>query len=186
MSHPHLDSRVAALADGQLAGADRDQALVHVAICAACRTEVEQHRALKARVSRLAAPELPADLSLRLLALSPAGTAAAGAAGAADADADAGAGPTGAGWDGLLAGPAGRGALGGLPARSLVAGCLALAALGAGGAALAHSGGQGVPAGGTGRVVDPASFSVTLHGRTTRDAVLQDPAFAVVVAVGDR
>lgn len=183
MSHPHLDSRVAALADGQLTGADRDQALVHVAICAACRTEVEQHRALKVRVSRLAAPELPADLSLRLLALSPACTApAVGAAGAADA----GAGSTGAGWDGLLAGPAGRGALGGLPARSLVAGCLALAALGAGGAALAHSGGQGVPAGGTGRVVDPASFSVTLHGRTTRDAVLQDPAFAVVVAVGDR
>lgn len=184
MSHPHLDSRVAALADGQLTGADRDQALVHVAICAACRTEVEQHRALKVRVSRLAAPELPADLSLRLLALSPAGTAPAGAAGGADAGADAG--PTGAGWGGLLAGPAGRGALGGLPARSLVAGCLALAALGAGGAALAHSGGQGVPAGGTGRVVDPASFSVTLHGRTTRDAVLQDPAFAVVVAVGDR
>jgi len=180
VSHPHLDSRVAALADGQLTGADRDQALVHVAICAACRSEVEQHRALKARVSRLAAPELPADLSLRLLALSPAGTAPAEAAWAA------GAGPTGAGWDGLFAGPAGRGALGGLPARSLVAGCLALAALGAGGAALAHSGARSVPTGGTGRVVDPASFSVTLHGRTTRDAVLQDPAFAVVVAVGDR
>lgn len=169
MSHPHLDSRVAALADGQLTGADRDQALVHVAICAACRSEVEQHRALKARVSRLTAPELPADLSLRLLALTPASAAAAGA-----------------GWDGLLAGPAGRGGLGGLPARSLVAGCLALAALGAGGAALAHSGARSVPTGGTGRVVDPASFSVTLHGRTTRDAVLQDPAFAVVVAVGDR
>ncbi|HWH29665.1 MAG TPA: zf-HC2 domain-containing protein [Mycobacteriales bacterium] len=44
-----------ALVDGALDHAERDRVLVHLAGCAPCRHEVEQLRALKSRLGRLAA-----------------------------------------------------------------------------------------------------------------------------------
>jgi anti-sigma factor RsiW len=70
-----LGEVAAALVDGELDHAARERAHRHLAHCAACRAEVEAHRRLKARLSRLSvAPPAP-DLALtdRLLALSPPG-----------------------------------------------------------------------------------------------------------------
>lgn len=72
---PHLGGLVAAVVDGVLGHDARDRALAHLARCDECRAEVEAQRRLKARLARLGAPEVPADLAERLLRLS-AGTAA--------------------------------------------------------------------------------------------------------------
>lgn len=65
----HLGAQVSALADGQLAPAEAEQALAHVAGCADCAAELaaarSAHRALAAAMDVPVAPELTA----RLLAL---------------------------------------------------------------------------------------------------------------------
>ena len=76
MSRACLGEVAAALVDGELGHADRERAQRHLAHCATCRAEVDAHRSLKARLSRLStdAPEPGRALTDRLLALSVAGT----------------------------------------------------------------------------------------------------------------
>jgi anti-sigma factor RsiW len=66
---PHLGELAAALVDGALDHDARDRAFSHVTRCEHCRTEVEAHRRLKARLAQLAPPSFPADLATRLRAL---------------------------------------------------------------------------------------------------------------------
>ncbi|HEV7754439.1 MAG TPA: zf-HC2 domain-containing protein [Mycobacteriales bacterium] len=66
---PHLGGLVAAVADGALDHAARERALAHLARCDDCRAEVEAQRRLKARLARLAGPEVPPSLADRLLRL---------------------------------------------------------------------------------------------------------------------
>ena len=185
MSLPHLGDQVAALADAQLTGTARDRALSHVAVCPVCRADVEQHRALKVRVHRMVAPPAPSALTDRLLALS-----------ALSSLSDAGPAP-------VLAAPAppvvplpvvplARPASAAFaappvrtwvaPARSLLAGAFALAALGGGVVVAARSGGS-TPGGGDGRLVNPGVYLVAEHDRTSRETVLQDPSRMLVAAV---
>ena len=76
MSTPCLGESVAALVDGELGHAAREKAHRHLAHCSTCRAEVEAHRTLKARLSRLgvATPPPQSAFTDRLLEL----TAAAG------------------------------------------------------------------------------------------------------------
>jgi anti-sigma factor RsiW len=67
---PHLGERISALVDEALPADARDRALVHIAGCDPCRLEVESSRLLKARLSVLPAPQVPAGLTARLLAMS--------------------------------------------------------------------------------------------------------------------
>lgn len=66
---PHLGERVSALVDDALAADARDRALVHIAGCDLCRGQVDSARLLKARLAFLPAPEVPGDLTARLLAM---------------------------------------------------------------------------------------------------------------------
>jgi hypothetical protein len=63
---PHLGGLVAAVVDGALDHAARERALGHLARCDECRAEVEAQRRLKARLARLAGPDVPAGLADRL------------------------------------------------------------------------------------------------------------------------
>ena len=76
MSGPCLGVTVAALVDGELDHASREKAQRHLAHCASCRAEVEAHRSLKARLSRLtvATPDPQESFTDRLLALKAPGT----------------------------------------------------------------------------------------------------------------
>jgi len=161
---PHLGQVAAALADGQLRGEALDRALGHVSACAACRAEVVQHRAVKRLIAGPATPpEPPAALAARLRALQP---------------------PLGAGpalcLEGRPRAPV-RHVIG-VPSRSLLAGALALAALG-GGATLAVRGDRApLPMGGGSRIVDPASVA-GLPGQPPRGVVMDDPVVPVVAVV---
>lgn len=75
MSEKHLGDAVAAVADGHLAGGARDRALTHMASCAQCRSQVEHHRAMRARLAALEVPAPPVGVTARLLALAPQGLA---------------------------------------------------------------------------------------------------------------
>lgn len=192
MRSTHLDGAAAALADGQLTGAPLDRALGHVAVCALCRAEVEQHRALKTRVAGLASPAPPVDLTARLLALSPGGgSARPGLAGPAPWLVDPTpvplARPASAAFavssSSPTADPSAVRARWASP-RSLAISLLALSVLGAG--VVLANGNRAAPADRDGRVVDPAAFSVVQHERSTQGVVLPDPAFLVVATVGDR
>jgi anti-sigma factor RsiW len=66
---PHLSDRISALVDDALPADARDRALVHITGCAPCRLEFESSRLLKARLSVLPAPQVPAGLTARLLAM---------------------------------------------------------------------------------------------------------------------
>jgi hypothetical protein len=66
---PHLGWLVAAVVDGALDHAARERALGHLARCDDCRAEVEAQRRLKARLARLAGPDVPTSLAERLLHL---------------------------------------------------------------------------------------------------------------------
>ena len=68
-SEGHVGDLVSALVDGALDHDTRDRLLAHLAGCPACRAEVEDERRLKARLTGLADPELPADLVSRLRAI---------------------------------------------------------------------------------------------------------------------
>lgn len=65
----HLGDLTAAFVDGQLDDAGRERALAHLTGCAACRDEVEAQRRLKSRLTGLRDPQVPGDLSARLLDL---------------------------------------------------------------------------------------------------------------------
>jgi anti-sigma factor RsiW len=70
MTRPCLGEALTALVDGALSGAERERAHAHLARCGACRTEVEQLRALKARLAAASAPPAaPAALTAALLGL---------------------------------------------------------------------------------------------------------------------
>jgi len=184
----HLGERAAALADGQLTGTALDRALGHTAVCAACRAEVEQHRALKVRLASLPAPAARADLARRLVGLSTltASQPLTRAASVARFDRQQPPGvpllrPAAAAFGAPLrvdpSGPAAR-----LPTRSLLAGCVAVVALGGGVALAARSDSSG-PAGGSGRLVRPSAVQVLQHDRTSRDTVIEDPSLPVVAVV---
>ena len=80
------DEALSALVDDALPADERDRALAHVAGCAPCRTEVEQLRALKLRLSALgtATPDPSADLVARLRGLAVPGVEPAEAVAAID------------------------------------------------------------------------------------------------------
>lgn len=65
----HLGADLPALIDGELGHAARERVLRHLAHCAACRSEMDEQRRLKARLLGLAAPPPPDALTDRLLAL---------------------------------------------------------------------------------------------------------------------
>lgn len=65
----HLGEQLSALVDGQLDHDTRDRALGHVAECPDCLHALEAERRLKSQLLSLAAPPVPVDLTLRLLAL---------------------------------------------------------------------------------------------------------------------
>jgi anti-sigma factor RsiW len=70
MSRPCLGDALSALVDGALGDAERDRVHVHLAGCTACRAEVEQLRALKARLSAAGQqPAPPPRLCAALLGL---------------------------------------------------------------------------------------------------------------------
>ena len=59
---PHVDDGLLhAYLDGELAGAERDHILAHLAECAACRTRLEEERALVARAGELLARAAPPE-----------------------------------------------------------------------------------------------------------------------------
>lgn len=66
---PHLGERISALVDEALPDDARDRALMHITGCGTCRAEFDAARLLKARLSVLPAPEVPAGLTARLLAM---------------------------------------------------------------------------------------------------------------------
>lgn len=71
MSGTCLGELVAALVDGELDHGARERAQRHLAHCAPCRAEVDAHRTLKSRLSRLtvATPDPQTAFTDRLLAL---------------------------------------------------------------------------------------------------------------------
>jgi anti-sigma factor RsiW len=73
------DEALSALVDGALGHAERDRVLAHLAGCPACRTEVEEQRALKARLDACSAstPDPSAALLQRLHGLAVPGVAPA-------------------------------------------------------------------------------------------------------------
>ena len=65
----HLGSRLDALADGQVGPEERERLLAHAAGCPGCRSELRAAREVKAKLGRLTQPEVPSDLTSRLLSL---------------------------------------------------------------------------------------------------------------------
>lgn len=63
----HLGQRLSALIDGELAGAERDRVLVHLARCEPCRGEAVALRALKRRMSALGETTADSALTHRLM-----------------------------------------------------------------------------------------------------------------------
>lgn len=67
----HLGQRLSALVDNELAAAERDRVLAHLACCESCRQEVIALRALKRRMHALADATADTSLVQRLLAMPP-------------------------------------------------------------------------------------------------------------------
>ena len=65
----HLGRWLTALVDGELAGAERDRVLNHIAGCAACRQEANAMRALKRRLTALGDACGDAPIASRLIEL---------------------------------------------------------------------------------------------------------------------
>lgn len=70
MSDLHLGDLAAALADNELDHDQRDRALAHITSCTGCRAEVDAQRRLKALLANQPTPEVPATLTVTLLAIS--------------------------------------------------------------------------------------------------------------------
>ena len=65
----HLGQRISALIDGELADAERDRVLTHLAGCDECRQEAVALRALKRRMHSLGEAMVDAALTGRLMAM---------------------------------------------------------------------------------------------------------------------
>lgn len=65
----HLGERVTDLVDGRLDGPATDEVHAHLAGCPSCRQLVETERLTKERLGALDGPDLPDDLTARLLAV---------------------------------------------------------------------------------------------------------------------
>ena len=65
----HLGQRISALIDGELADAERDRVLTHLAGCDECRQEAVALRALKQRMHTLGEAMVDAALTGRLMAM---------------------------------------------------------------------------------------------------------------------
>lgn len=65
----HLGERLSALIDGELADAERDRVLAHLAGCDACRQDAIALRALKQRMHSLGEAMVDAALAARLMAV---------------------------------------------------------------------------------------------------------------------
>jgi negative regulator of sigma E activity len=65
----HLGQRISALIDGELADAERDRVLTHLAGCDECRQEAVALRALKQRMHSLGEAMVDAALTGRLMAM---------------------------------------------------------------------------------------------------------------------
>lgn len=65
----HLGPAASSFLDGALDDATRDEVLTHLAHCAGCRAELAVQRRLRADLRRLPGPDLPGDLTARLLAV---------------------------------------------------------------------------------------------------------------------
>ncbi len=65
----HLGQRISALIDGELADAERDRVLTHLAGCDECRQEAVALRALKRRMHTLGEAMVDAALTGRLMAM---------------------------------------------------------------------------------------------------------------------
>jgi anti-sigma factor RsiW len=72
MNH-HLGHRLSALIDGELADAERDRVLVHLARCDSCREDAVALRTLKRRMSALGETAADSTLTRRLIGLAQAG-----------------------------------------------------------------------------------------------------------------
>lgn len=171
----HLGDLGAALVDDQLSPQARDLALSHLASCAECQRDVEQQRRLKARLRRLAEPELPFDLSRRLSALK---TAPIGAAAPSRMD------PPGGNAGPMISRPRDGRPLGrptGAPSARrgrLLAGAASLLLIGVGTAYAASGEAQPTSPAGT-------TANVLSTGRAPTGATLvrmNDPAFAAMTA----
>jgi anti-sigma factor RsiW len=66
----HLGPAATAFVDGQLDHRQRDEVIAHLLHCPGCKDEVDGLRALKGSL-RAGGPDIPLDLSLRLLAAVP-------------------------------------------------------------------------------------------------------------------
>ena len=73
LGEKHLGDKVAAVADDQLSGRDRESALAHLAGCGACRAAVEAQREVSRRLAGMTRPSAAPDLleRLRVLGLTP-------------------------------------------------------------------------------------------------------------------
>ena len=172
----HLDDWAAALVDSELAPAERDRALAHLAGCAECRAAVDVQRRTKAELAATAAqPTTPSDdLTARLLAIpasSPGHDSSdvvrRAAAASLNASRPRGSRP----WPGRGTRP--------VPARRTSTRRRAVSGLTVLGAALTVA----VIAGGEapGRVTPPVSSYVVEHTATTTQLPLQDPVANVVL-----
>lgn len=96
MRHP--DERLSELVDGRMDHRSRERALAHLSHCERCRTQVEQERALRNRLTQLrdAGPVTPDALEQRLLGIA----TPHGALPPPRADATTAAGPTLVPWNG--------------------------------------------------------------------------------------
>jgi anti-sigma factor RsiW len=70
----HLGHRLSALIDGELDGAERDRALVHLARCEPCRGEAVALRTLKRRMSALGEAAADSAFTRRLMGLAQPGS----------------------------------------------------------------------------------------------------------------
>lgn len=200
----HLGPLAAALVDDQLDTSSREKALRHVAACGQCRFEVEQQRAVKARLDDMGEPQLPSALLDKLQAMrlpSPGpGASASSPTGAPPSSV----GPVGAGPDafgGTLPRttglprpsaaptfpPPGSGRT--LPAallapragarrrvRNVLVGATSLVLLGGGAAYAAGGDAEGAP------VRPPVDVYTVQHGTTGGTVPLDDPAVDAVTA----
>ncbi len=177
----HLGPLAAALVDDQLSRADRDRALRHLVACDGCREEVEQQRAVKARLDTMGEPALPGSLLERLNAMqlpSPPSSSAGQLPLAAAPFPSGGPGPVGGA---PLTSLGGVGVAATLEssnrrrARRLVVGAASLVLVG-GGAAYA--------AGGSDQSLQPVRPAVDVytvqHGTTSGSVPLNDPAVTAV------
>ena len=70
----HLGHRLSALIDGELDGAERDRALVHLARCEPCRGEAVALRTLKRRMNALGEAAADSSFTRRLMGLAQPGS----------------------------------------------------------------------------------------------------------------